>query len=73
MVRGVRVWPGGFAARRTEVGVRRSTAWRSPARIERHPDRYSCFSNSSVMVPMVNCMRTRICTGSRRWSSVSQT
>ena len=34
---------------------------------------YSCFSSSSVMVPMVNCMRTRIWTGSLRRSSVSQT
>lgn len=46
---------------------------RTPASSRRCRPVYSCFSSCQVMVPIANCSRTRICTGSFRASSESHT
>ena len=63
---------GQHALQRAELDVQFHCG-RAPG--QRHQQKYeslhSCFSICSVMVPMVNVMRTRICTGSLRRSSLT--
>ena len=62
---------GEHALQRAELNVQlhRRRALRQRRQKKYHRPHHSCFSSCSRMVPMVNVIRTRICTGSLRRSS----